>query len=286
MNATMLLWERLRKSRMIAWLAPEKALDCIVAYEALNPLGVILEIGLTSPAALEGLKALREKHPYALVLAGNVMTHHQVDLVIDSGACGVVSNDFIPIVTEVCARRDILCIPAGLSDVGKQLVQKATLYNCELDELRIHHPYQWIYMLFPALAGSANHLKMATVWKSIYKNLLVVYAGGVCRENLREIVSNDDTGIIRSKLITSFIDQPERMRQEVEEWLGMIHKARSEEIEEAEAVEETVEKEVDVLEEEAEVSEATEPLEEETGKPDEETVYSEEDDSSRVYVNL
>ncbi|MFH2001285.1 MAG: hypothetical protein ABIK28_16505, partial [Planctomycetota bacterium] len=113
MNASMLLWNRLKKNRLIALLAPERIEDCITAYEALNPLGVTLEIALRTPMAVKGIKAIKERHPDALLLAGTVMTHHQADLVIDSGVAGVVSPDYIPIVTEVCVRRDVMNIPGG-----------------------------------------------------------------------------------------------------------------------------------------------------------------------------
>jgi len=148
----MLLWDRMRKHKLIALLSPQKVEDCLKAYEELNPLGVILEVALRTPVALEGIREIRQKHPHALILAGTVMTHHQADLVIDNGVAGVVSPDYVPIVTEVCARRDVMYIPGGIADAGKQLVHKAHLYSCELEELKVHHPYQWVYKLFPAMA--------------------------------------------------------------------------------------------------------------------------------------
>lgn len=219
----MLLWNRLKKNRLIALLAPERVEDCLTAYETLNPLGVTLEIALRTPVAVDGIKAIKERHPSAMLLAGTVMTHHQADLVIDAGAAGVVSADYIPIVTEVCARRDVMNIPGGTADVGKQLVQKASLYNCELEELRIHHPYQWVYKLFPAMAGGTQFLDMARSWTSVYQDLLLVYTGGVNADNVQEIMFRDSEAIICGSALTRQINEPDRMKEDAELWLAKIN---------------------------------------------------------------
>lgn len=223
MNDSMLFWDRLKKKQLIIPLAPENAEDCVNAYVTLHPLGVALQIDLNKPEALEGIQVVKQIYPYAHILAGRVMTHHQADLVIDAGVSGVVSFDYIPIVAEVCARRDVLYIPGGISDVGKHLAHKAALYNCEPNELCIHHPYQWIYMLFPALTGGTGHLEMVPIWKSVYPDLLMVYAGGICEENVKEIVKRDSRGIICAPSYPYSIGDSDRLRQYAEKWLALIH---------------------------------------------------------------
>lgn len=218
----MLLWDRLRKSKLIALLSPERVEDCVLAYEALNPLGVVLEVAMRTPIALDGIKEIKQKHPHALILAGTVMTLHQADLVMDAGVAGVVSADYVPIVTEACARRDIMHIPGGIADAGKQLVQKAELYNCELDELRVHHPYQWVYKLFPAMACGTMYLNMVPAWKSVFNDLMVIYTGGVNAENLNEIMSCDPDAVICGSSLTKNVRNRDQLIQDNATWLRFI----------------------------------------------------------------
>ncbi len=67
------------------------------------------------------------------------MTKAQAEEAIASGVAGIVSADFIPEVVDVCAQADIMCVPGGLSDVGKQLARKADAYGCSLNALREEH---------------------------------------------------------------------------------------------------------------------------------------------------
>ncbi len=130
------IWELLTRSRLIALLSPKRAEDCIAAYEALAPLDVVIEIAMRTDAAIQGMHALRQKHPDALFLAGTVMTAEQANHALDAGAAGIVSPDYFPDVLEICIERDAMCVPGGLSDAGKQLAHKAALLECTIDELR------------------------------------------------------------------------------------------------------------------------------------------------------
>jgi 2-dehydro-3-deoxygluconokinase len=226
----MLLWNRLKKNQLIALLAPKCVEDCFTAYETLDPLGVVLEIALRTPVALDGIRAVREQHPDALLMAGTVLTRHQAECAIDAGVSGIVSADYVPIVVEACARENIMCIPGGLGDVGKQLVQKAELYNCELDELKMYHPYQWNYKLFPAMVGGPSHLKTAAAWRAVYKDLTILYTGGVEEEHIEEILALDPEGIICGSALCRDIDDPEKMRETAERWLARMHGLEEEEV--------------------------------------------------------
>jgi len=142
-----------------------------------------------------------------------------------SGGC-FISADYIPAVVEACVRADVMCIPGGLADVGKQLVQKAELYGCELLELKAKYPYQWIYKLFPAAAGTKLNIELASSWKGPYKGLTVMYAGGVSSKNLREMVELDPEGIFCGSAIAEKVDCPEELREEAKKWLEVIHGAK------------------------------------------------------------
>ena len=223
MDKASLLWERLQQSRLIALLTPSSTDDCVRAYEALQPLGVVLEIALRSDAALDGLAAVTARHPDALVLAGTVLTRAQADAAIGAGAAGVVSPDYVPLVVGACVARKVLCIPGGLGDVGKQLVQKAESHGCTLGELRQRYPYQWIHKLFPAMAGAATPWELAAAWRAVYGDLAIIYAGGISATNVGTIIQHDPAALICASALTRCAGDVEQMRAEAERWLGLIH---------------------------------------------------------------
>ena len=225
MHKSQQVFERLGKYRLVALLSPKTPEQCVTAYEVLNPLGVTLEIAFRSGATLEGIRAVLERHPDALVLAGTVLLAEQAEQAIEAGVAGIVSADTIPEVVEVCVRHDVMCVPGGLGDVGKQLVQKAKLYGCDLDGLRERYAYQWVHKLFPAIAGEVWFTGLAKAWRGPFKGLRVVYTGGVNRENLPRLVEQDPEGIFCGSALAKAIDDPERLREEAEAWVQIVRSA-------------------------------------------------------------
>jgi 2-dehydro-3-deoxyphosphogluconate aldolase/(4S)-4-hydroxy-2-oxoglutarate aldolase len=222
MNKSIEVFNVLKSNRLIALLSPETAQHCITAYEVLSPLGIVLEIAFRTEAAMQGLRVLIDRDPDALVLAGTVMTDRQAAQAIEAGAAGVVSADYIPAVVERCVHEDILCIPGGHGDVGKQLVQKAEGYGCDFSELREKYPYQWIHKLFPAVTGDLIYTGLAKAWKGPFHGLRIVYTGGVSRENVAAIAGQDPEGILCGSALTRHIDDPDRMAHEAREWISRI----------------------------------------------------------------
>lgn len=223
MNKSEQLLEKLKKNRLIGLLAPKTVEECIVAYESLNPLGVVLEIAFRTKAAADGIVAVMEKYPDALILAGTVMMKEQAEMAIETGVAGLVSADYIPEVVEVAVKNHIMSIPGGINDCGKQLVQKAQLLGCDLNELKEKYPYQWIYKLFPASTATGSNMGLAKAWKGPYKGLTMVYTGGISLNNLQEAVALDPDGIFCGSAVTKNIDQPEKMIEEAKKWLEIIH---------------------------------------------------------------
>jgi 2-dehydro-3-deoxygluconokinase len=209
---------RMQETRLIALLTPDNPEACIKAYEITEPEGILLEIAFRSAAALPGIRAIREAHPDALVLAGTVLSQEQARLAIEAGAAGVVSADYFPEVVEECVRRDIMCIPGGLADAGKQLAQKAALYGCTLEELRTKHPHQWVYKLFPAFSGTHSYVGLVNAWRGPYKGLAVVYTGGINRATLNSAAAHDPQGIFCASALTINLERPELMRNDIREW--------------------------------------------------------------------
>ena len=222
MNKSHMIFEQMRTNRIIALLSPNKIEDCVTAYESLSPLGITLEIAFRTDAAVEGLTAVMNKFPDALVLAGTVMTNLQAEKAIESGAAGIVSADYITSVVQTCIEKDVMCVPGGLADVGKQLTQKAGMYGCDLEELRSIYPYQWIHKLFPACTATNNFTGLAKAWKGPFKDLQIIYTGGISYANLTEISRFDLEGIFCGSALTKHCDNQETMREDGNKWLSVI----------------------------------------------------------------
>jgi 2-keto-3-deoxy-6-phosphogluconate aldolase len=216
------IFSRMKEQQLIALLSPKNADECFQAYEILDPLNVVLEVALRTEFAEMGIQAIHEKYPDALVLAGTVMTEHQAESAIKAGAAGIVSPDYFPKVVETCVKENILCIPGGIADVGKQLVQKAEEYGCSLEELQELYPFQWNYKMFPVFAGGIANMDLAQAWRGLYKNLTVIYTGGITLDTLREAQRKDPSGIFCASALTKHIAFPEKLEPEVREWQRVI----------------------------------------------------------------
>lgn len=212
------IFDKLKRTRLVALLSPKHIEDCVKAYEICEEEGIVLEVAFRSSHAPGGLQAIFKKYHDALVLAGTVMTRRQAEQAIESGVAGVVSADYIPEVIDICVEKDIMCIPGGLADAGKQLVRKADGYGCAMDDLKDRYPYQWVYKLFPAFAGGIANIDLARAWRGPYKDLAVVYTGGVTLERLREAIRSDPRGIYCASVLAEHIDEPEKMKAEIKRW--------------------------------------------------------------------
>lgn len=222
MKKTEKLFRELKERQLVALLTPRTVEQCLHAYEVFNPNGIILEIALRSEYAIDGIREILKKHPDALLLAGTVMTMQQAELALEAGAAGIVSADYIPEVVDICVERDTMCIPGGLSDVGKQLVQKAKRYGCSLEKLKTKYTYQWIYKLFPAFSGNVSHLDLARSWQGPYKNLTVLYTGGISLRSLKDAVRAVPDGIFCASALTKDLDDLESLQKEIKKWQVII----------------------------------------------------------------
>jgi 2-dehydro-3-deoxygluconokinase len=219
------VFAQLKEYRLIALLAPRRPEDCLAAWRTLEPLGVVLEVALRTPAALEGIRRTCREHPEALLLAGTVMTARQAEAAIEAGAAGIVSADYLPEVVDRCCERDVLCLPGGLGDAGKQLVRKAAAYDLSLEELRAQRPWQWGYKLFPAFAGEVCNSGYAPAWRGPYPGLTVVHTGGITLQTLPEAVRRDPAGIFCGSALSRHLDQPEWLADEVARWRRVLESA-------------------------------------------------------------
>jgi 2-dehydro-3-deoxygluconokinase len=222
MKKTERAFRRLEDRRLIALLAPKSAAQCLSAFETLDPLGVTLEVAFRTEAALDGIREVIARHPEALVLAGTVMTRDQARAAIAAGAAGIVSADYIPAVVEACVEADVMSIPGGLGDAGKQLVRKAEVYGCGLEDLREKFPYQWIYKLFPAVSGGRDNLGLAAAWRGPFKGLTVVYTGGVNLGNLADLAAKDPEGIFCGSALAEKAGDPPAMEAEARRWIAAV----------------------------------------------------------------
>jgi 2-keto-3-deoxy-6-phosphogluconate aldolase len=226
-NRSLRLYEALKTDRLIGLLAPESASQCLAAYEVLDPLGVVLEVAFRTAAAAEGLRLVLDRHPGALVMAGTVMTAEQARQAIAAGAAGIVSADYVPSVVEACVAADVMSVPGGLADCGKQLAQKAALYGCGPAELKDRHPYQWIYKLFPAATESLVLSELALAWRGPFPGLMVVHTGGVSRRNLARLAAIDPEGVFCGSALTAGLDRGPESAGEARAWRDILARTGS-----------------------------------------------------------
>jgi 2-dehydro-3-deoxygluconokinase len=222
MKKSELIFENLKKSRLVALLTPGSAEDCQKAYEMFHDQGIVLEIALRSDSGIAGIEAVLSAFPDALLLAGTVLTGKQAEAAIGAGAAGVVSADYIPDVVEACVAKDIMCVPGGLCDAGKQLVQKAEAYGCSLEELKNDYPYQWVYKLFPAFAAGRSQMDLAGAWRGPFKDLTVIYTGGITAETLEPALRTDPRGIFCASALTKKWPDAEATLADVRLWKDLL----------------------------------------------------------------
>jgi 2-dehydro-3-deoxygluconokinase len=216
------VWRALERGRSIALLNPKSPEHCVTAYETLAPLGVVLEVAFRSEHALPGIEAVLQAHPDAQLLAGTVLTRAQAEAALAAGVAGVVSADYVPSVVEACVEADVMCVPGGLADCGKQLVQKAEAYGFTMEELRERRPWQWIYKVFPAMANEQAVRETVKAWRAVYPGVRIVYTGGVTLENVGRLSQQDPQGIFCGSALAHHPDDPDLMRQDAERWLEAI----------------------------------------------------------------
>jgi len=203
---------------LVALLSPKSVEECVVLYEIFQSEGVLLEIALRSEFSLDGIAAILSRYPQAQILAGTVMTANQAHKAIQAGAVGIVSADYIPEVVDVCVKKNIMCVPGGLADVGKQLVQKAKAYGCSLEVLKEKYPHQWIYKLFPAFSGGFSHMDLAKSWRGPFSDLTVMYTGGITIESLEKAVLKDPHGIFCASALTKTTHDIESLSNLIRIW--------------------------------------------------------------------
>ncbi|MFH1765498.1 MAG: KHG/KDPG aldolase/sugar kinase fusion protein [Gemmatimonadota bacterium] len=220
------VWERLEGSRSIALLDPQSPQDCLRAYELLDPLGIVLEIAFRSDHALPGIEAVRRAHPSALLLAGTVLTRDQAESALAAGVAGVVSPDYVPEVVELCVGADVMCVPGGLADCGKQLARKAELYRCTLEELRRGRPWQWVYKIFPISGNEAFVRRAVAAWRGVYPRIRFIYTGGLTPENLGSVSRQDPEGFFCGSSLTRHLDDASQVRNDAESWLRVVREIR------------------------------------------------------------
>ncbi len=218
MNKTKNIFRELKEKRLVALLSPKSVEECLALYERFQSEGVILEIALRSKFSLDGIAAVLSRYPKAQILAGTVMTANQAHRAIQAGAAGIVSADFIPGVVDVCVKQNIMCVPGGLADAGKQLVHKAQAYGCSLEELKDKYSHQWIYKLFPAFSGGKSNMDLAKSWKGPFSDLTVMYTGGITLDFLEEAVLKDPCGIFCASALTRTAQDVESTRNLIRSW--------------------------------------------------------------------
>ncbi|MGP3991965.1 bifunctional 4-hydroxy-2-oxoglutarate aldolase/2-dehydro-3-deoxy-phosphogluconate aldolase [Streptomyces sp. 3N207] len=118
MNSHELL-DELRRVRVVPVVSLPDVHSADPLGETLAEAGLpVAEIAFRTPAAAEGIAALRSRHPGLLVGAGTVLDRRTVDRALDAGAQFVVAPGFNPDVVDYCLERQVPVVPGVNSPTG------------------------------------------------------------------------------------------------------------------------------------------------------------------------
>jgi 2-dehydro-3-deoxyphosphogluconate aldolase / (4S)-4-hydroxy-2-oxoglutarate aldolase len=172
MNPRELLKE-LRRVRVVPVVTLPDARHADPLGETLLEAGLpVAEVTFRTPAAADGIAALRARHPGLLVGAGTVLDRATVDRAIDAGAQFVVAPGFNPDVVDYCAEREIPVVPGVNNPTG---VEAALAKGLPLVKY------------FPAEASGG--LRLLDAMAAPYGEVAFMPTGGVTPDNLPDYLS-------------------------------------------------------------------------------------------------
>lgn len=181
--------ERIKAAGLVAIIrgshTTEELLD---VGHALADGGVtMLEVTLTSPHALAGIRLLRrELHDRLAVGAGTVLDAADVDAAVDAGAEFLIAPDLNEDTVTAAARRGVLLIPGVFTGTE---VARALRLGCTL------------LKLFPANSVGPNHIKALA---GPFPRAEIIPTGGVGPGDLERYVKAGAVGFgIGSALVRS-----------------------------------------------------------------------------------
>ena len=167
-SATETIAARLRESRVLPVVELPAAEHAVPLAEALLAGGLAcVEITFRTPAARDGLRAVRAAFPDLLLGAGTVLTAEQLEDAVEAGADFVVSPGTNPRLLELSAERGIPALPGVCTPTEIELAR-----SCGAGVMKF----------FPAEAmGGVAFLRALC---APYRDLSLVPTGGVDPSNL------------------------------------------------------------------------------------------------------
>ncbi len=181
--------ERIKSAGLVAIIrGSHTAKELLDVGYALSDGGVtVLEVTLTSPHALAGIRLLRRELGDKLAVgAGTVLDAADVDASIDAGAEFLIAPDLNEDTVAAAARHDVLLIPGVFTGTE---VGKALRLGCRL------------LKLFPANSVGPNHIKALA---GPFPQAEIIPTGGVGPGDLERYVKAGAVGFgIGSALVRS-----------------------------------------------------------------------------------
>lgn len=170
------LFDRIKKSRVIAVLVVDQASDAVQAAKALLSGGIdAMELTLRTPAALDALRAVRAEVPEMLAGVGTILTTDQADDALAAGAEFGVSPGINPDVVRHCID---IGLPFGPGVMTPTDIDQSVALGCRL------------LKFFPATSsGGQAHLKNIAA-PYAHLGLGFVPLGGVSADNLGDWLAN------------------------------------------------------------------------------------------------
>jgi len=165
--------EQLASCRVLPVLTPRDVETTVRTAEALLAGGMPgVEITLRTAAALDSLRAVKQRLPELLVAAGTVINAQQVAAACDAGADFCVSPGISPTLVAACRERAVPCLP-GVATASEVM-------------LGLDHGVA-LFKLFPAVAAGGVALLQALAGP--FPQVRFCPTGGLTPDNVREFLA-------------------------------------------------------------------------------------------------
>ncbi len=192
--------------RLIAIVRVPDAAQLLPVAEALQAGGVeVIEFTLTTPGALEQLRAAREHFGGALILgAGTVLDAGLAQQAIEAGAQFIVAPNFDPAVVRLCHRHryDVPVIPGALTPT-----EIVAAWTAGADFVKV----------FPAGLGGPSYIREV---RAPLPQVQLVPTGGVTAENVVEFLK---AGAVAVGVGSSLVD---KAAVATRDWPTLTNRAR------------------------------------------------------------
>lgn len=167
------LIDQLEKLKVVPVISPPSVEAGLKLSEILlNNNLPVAEITFRTDCAAEAIRAIKQRYPDILLLAGTVLTGQQVDAALTAGAVAIVSPGFTPSLARYCQDKDVPFFPGVCTPSEIQMAVEAGITHLKF---------------FPAALSGG--VKMLSLFRDVYPHVRFMPTGGISMENIHEYLA-------------------------------------------------------------------------------------------------